>query len=574
MIVSLDPELNNLVFQQEERLFQCWYPNSFMRVFGADSIITTFGSSHRHVRNLVLRLFGPENLRRAMLQEMQKTAQASLLSWLDRPSIEVKEEVSSMIFSIIAKKLISYDSSASNGKLWKQFDAFLQGLLAFPIYLPGTAFYECMQGRKNVMRMLRELLDERKKKTAHQLESIDFFDALIDELKQEKPAVSENVALDLLFLLLFASFETTSSGITAILRFLTDNPMALEELTEEHDRILKRKADPNSQITWEEYKSMKFTSHVIHEALRLANIAPVVFRKARQDVHIKGYTIPKGSKIMLSPSNIHLNPTVYKDPNEFNPWRWKGRKNVMKMLKELIDERKEASGRRGSIDFIDVLLEELNEEKPLISENVALDLIFLLLFASFETTASAITAVVRFLTDNPEALQELAEEHDNIQKRRVDLNSEITWEEYKSMKFTSHVIHEALRLANIAPVMFRKATEDVHIKGFFIPKGSKIMICPSTVHLNPMIYKDPNIFNPWRWKDTAEPTGGASKDFMAFGGGLRLCVGADFAKLQTAIFLHCLVTKYRWKAIKGGTMVLGPGLRFPEGFHIQLFPKP
>jgi hypothetical protein len=35
-----------------------------------------------------------------------------------------------IIFSIIAKKLISYDSSASNGKLWKQFDAFLQGLLA------------------------------------------------------------------------------------------------------------------------------------------------------------------------------------------------------------------------------------------------------------------------------------------------------------------------------------------------------------------------------------------------------------------------------------------------------------
>lgn len=50
-----------------------------------------------------------------------------------------------IIFSIIAKKLISNDSSASNGKLWKQFDAFLQGLLAFPIYLPGTAFYECMQ---------------------------------------------------------------------------------------------------------------------------------------------------------------------------------------------------------------------------------------------------------------------------------------------------------------------------------------------------------------------------------------------------------------------------------------------
>jgi len=45
-------------------------------------------------------------------------------------------------------------------------------------------------------------------------------------------------------------------------------------------------------------------------------------------------------------------------------------------------------------------------------------------------------------------------------------------------------------------------------------------------------------------QDTPEPVGG-SKDFLAFGGGLRLCVGAEFAKLQMAMFLHCLVTNYR-----------------------------
>lgn len=38
---------------------------------------------------------------------------------------------------------------------------------------------------------------------------------------------------------------------------------------------------------------------------------------------------------------------------------------------------------------------------------------------------------------------------------------------------------------------------------------------------------------------------GATKHFMAFGGGMRFCVGADFAKVQMAIFLHCLVSKYR-----------------------------
>ncbi|KAL7167442.1 hypothetical protein ACSBR2_037990 [Camellia fascicularis] len=66
---------------------------------------------------------------------------------------------------------------------------------------------------------------------------------------------------------------------------------------------------------------------------------------------------------------------------------------------------------------------------------------------------------------------------------------------------------------------------------------------------------------------------GASKHFMAFGGGMRFCVGTDFTKVQMAVFLHCLVTKYRWRAIKGGNIVRTPGLQFPNGFHVQISEK-
>jgi cytochrome P450 len=41
-----------------------------------------------------------------------------------------------------------------------------------------------------------------------------------------------------------------------------------------------------------------------------------------------------------------------------------------------------------------------------------------------------------------------------------------------------------------------------------------------------------------------EITGG-TKHFMAFGGGLRFCVGTDLSKVLMATFIHCLVTKYR-----------------------------
>uniref|UniRef100_A0A453LCQ9 Cytochrome P450 87A3 n=1 Tax=Aegilops tauschii subsp. strangulata TaxID=200361 RepID=A0A453LCQ9_AEGTS len=298
LIVSLDAELNNVVFQQDERLFENWWPESVMRIFGAESIIPSMGSFHKHAKNLILRIFGPENLRLVLLQDVQRTAQASLLSWLDLPSVELKEATSSnftlfqMIFSVTAKRLISYDSSSSDGKLWKQFDAFIRGLLAFPLYIPGTAFYQCMQllatcleiqnqlaqlliqssvlsqGRKEVMKILRKLFDERKKAPSRR-EKVDFIDLLIDTIKEDKLAMSDNFALNLIFLLLFAGFETTSSGITAAIKFLTDNPKALQELTDEHENIRKRRASPDAEITWEEYKSMNFTSCVRIVFLRL-----------------------------------------------------------------------------------------------------------------------------------------------------------------------------------------------------------------------------------------------------------------------------------------------------------------
>ncbi|KAG8368271.1 hypothetical protein BUALT_Bualt15G0027900 [Buddleja alternifolia] len=69
-------------------------------------------------------------------------------------------------------------------------------------------------------------------------------------------------------------------------------------LKAEHEEILKKRENVDSSVTWEEYKSMKFTLQA-------------------------SYTIPKGWGIMVCPSIMHLDPNTYKDPLTFNPWRWK-----------------------------------------------------------------------------------------------------------------------------------------------------------------------------------------------------------------------------------------------------------
>ena len=78
----------------------------------------------------------------------------------------------------------------------------------------------------------------------------------------------------------------------------------------------------------------------------------------------------------------------------------------MKVLKKMMRERMADAGRQRE-DFFDVLIEELRRDKPVMTEAIALDLMFVLLFASFEMTALALTLGVKLLAENPRVLRAL-----------------------------------------------------------------------------------------------------------------------------------------------------------------------
>ncbi|XP_030945402.1 cytochrome P450 87A3 isoform X2 [Quercus lobata] len=391
VVISTDPDLNYFIFQQEGVLFQSWYPDTFTEIFGRQNVGSLHGFLYKYLKNMVLNLFGPESLKK-MLPEVEQAANRTLQQWSCQDTIELKDATASMIFDLTAKKLISYEPDKSSENLRTNFVAFIQGLISFPLNIPGTAYHKCLQGRKRAMRMLKTMLQERRAMPRKQ--QSDFFDYVLEELRKDGTILTEAIALDLMFVLLFASFETTSLAITLAIKFLSDHPLVLKQLTEEHEAILNQRENADSGLTWKEYKSMTFTFQFINETVRLANIVPGIFRKALRDIQFKGYTIPASWGVMVCPPAVHLNPVKYKDPLAFDPSRWEG----------------------------------------------------------------------------------------------VELN-------------------------------------------------------------------------------------GATKHFMAFGGGIRFCVGTEFTKVQMAVFLHCLVTKYRWQTIKGGNIVRTPGLQFPNGFHIHLMKK-
>ncbi|EEF33222.1 cytochrome P450, putative [Ricinus communis] len=322
IIVSADAEVNHLIFQQEGKSFISWYMDSFTDILGKDNILFLQGFIHKHLRNLILNFVGSQSLKQRLLPEIENLTCKHLQLWSTQGTVELKEAISTMIFSFSTELLFSCNGTKSTTKMRKYYADFLDGLISFPLYIPGTAYWKCLQGRKEAMEIIKSTLEERR--TAPKKEKKDFLDVMLEETDKDGSFLTEKTALDFLFMLPFAFFESTSSVMVLALQLLSENPEALEELTKEHEAILSNREKNDSKLTWEEYRSMTFTHLVINETTRLVNIVPRVFRKAVNDVQIKGYTIPAGWMVMVCPTTVHLNPVKYNDPLAFNPWRWQG----------------------------------------------------------------------------------------------------------------------------------------------------------------------------------------------------------------------------------------------------------
>jgi cytochrome P450 len=90
----------------------------------------------------------------------------------------------------------------------------------------------------------------------------------------------------------------------------------------------------------------------------------------------------------------------------------------LEVLHQVLEEKKRSAQVLGGMemaqrhgDFLDhVILQEITKEKPLVTDKMVLDLMFVLLFTSFHTTSLALHLTVQLLADHTHVLEELTVE--------------------------------------------------------------------------------------------------------------------------------------------------------------------
>ena len=97
------------------------------------------------------------------------------------------------------------------------------------------------------------------------------------------------------------------------------------------------------------------------------------------------------------------------------------------------------------------------------------------------------------------------------------------------------IIREALRFEPVAPVLFRRCTQDAEVGGETIPAGSFVVLLLQAAMSDPCSFHDPGTFS-------TDPAIRRREDYLIFGAGLHECKGMDIATDVMREMVRPLVT--------------------------------
>jgi cytochrome P450 len=202
--------------------------------------------------------------------------------------------------------------------------------------------------------------------------------------------------------------------------------------------------------------------------------------------------------------------------------------------------RKEASGEAD--DLLDHMLaaEDPETGHRMSPQDLVHNMQFFIV-AGHETTALAISWAIYLLANAPQYQERLREE------ARAQLNGRAAEaKDLAEMPLVKQVLEEAMRLYPPVGLLARNVVAKDQLCGRELRANDTLFLPIWALHRHESLWERPERFDP----DRFHPAEGRKRDkyqYLPFGAGPRVCVGADFAMMQAQIILATLVGRFRFR---------------------------
>lgn len=171
-------------------------------------------------------------------------------------------------------------------------------------------------------------------------------------------------------------------------------------------------------------------------------------------------------------------------------------------------------------------------------------------FAAIHTSSMSFTQALYYLAAHPEYMQPMRDEVEAV------LAAEGGWSKgaLQKMRKVDSFLKECQRYEGLGMLFLtRKAVKDFTFSdGTFIPKGSYVSTSRAATHGQSEYYRDPYVFDPWRFANLRDETGEGVKhqmvntsiEYLPFGLGKHACPGRFFAANELKSMMAHLVVTY------------------------------
>src|SRR5262245_54822096 len=246
------------------------------------------------------------------------------------------------------------------------------------------------------------------------------------------------------------------------------------------------------------------------------------------------------------------------DPEQDADWEsffqraLRARDELAGMLLALIDKRRKMPEDQQPRDVVGMIVRARDENGAALSDNQLLAHINILLVAGHETTTTLSAWVLYLLATRPE------------QRRRVeaelagllgDSEGPIPVEAVRAMKQLDNFIKEAGRLYSPVINVPRGVISDFEFGGYGVPAGTPVRLALAAGHRLPHIFADPEAFDPDRFAPPREEDKQFPYALVTFGGGPRICIGINFANIETKVLAAHVLRNYRLAPVEGQQLV-------------------
>ncbi len=252
----------------------------------------------------------------AYLPLIQQVIARRTETWVERGVVNMYDEAREITFDIAAGALAGFETGAAVDQMRELFYTLLHG------YDPSRDTFDTFLKRRNEARnqlvaMLMNMIAERRRLPATE-QPRDVLSLIVHAKDEQGQALTDAQVLGHLNILLVAGHETTTTLAAWALYLLATQPEHRQRLQAEVEATL----NSAGLLTVETLRGLRQLDNFVKETGRLYSPVLNVPRGVVKDFEFNGYIVPAGTQVRLALAASHYLPTVWTQPNQFDPDRF------------------------------------------------------------------------------------------------------------------------------------------------------------------------------------------------------------------------------------------------------------